>query len=174
MNQPRPASLATVVEEVVAFRRQFESLVLATVDEHGAPHASAAPFVRDPQGCFYVFVSALARHTAHLARGRAEVLLIEDQALTSNPFARRRLSYQCSAEAVAPGPERDRLLVEFHHRFGNIVATLRQLPDFILYRLNPRDGMYVKGFGQAYRIPEGDLERISLIGPPGSTPGAGA
>lgn len=168
MNEPRPASLTTIADEVVSFRRQFESLVLATVDADGAPHASTAPFIRDPVGNFYVFVSALARHSANLAGGRAEILLIEDQALTSNPFARRRLSFQCRVEPVEPGPERDQLLVEFSHRFGNIVATLRQLPDFTLFRLVPGDGVFVKGFGQAYRIPDGDLDRLTAIGPGGT------
>lgn len=165
MNPPSAAALATVAEEVVAFRRQFESLVLATVDGQGAPHASAAPFIRDADGHFYVFVSALARHTANLASGRAEILLIEDQALTPNPFARRRLTFQCRAQAVEPGPQRERVLLEFSHRFGNIVATLRQLPDFILFCLTPGDGVFVKGFGQAYRIPDGDLSRLCAIGP---------
>lgn len=169
MMEPRPGQLAALADEVVAFRRQFESLVLATVDEQGQPHASTAPFVRDPSGNFYVFVSALARHAANLARGRAEILLLEDQTLTSNPFARRRLSFRCSSLAVGPGPERDQVLTEFHHRFGNIVATLRQLPDFILFRLVPEDATYVKGFGQAYRMPGADLERLAPIGPEGTT-----
>lgn len=165
MSEQLHATMMAVVDELVEFRRQFESLVLATVAEDGTPHASCAPFVRDPQqGCFYVFVSTLARHTAHLARGRAEILLIEDQALTSNPFARRRLTYQCDTEPVERGPEWDRILTEFSHRFGNIIGTLRQLSDFRLFRLVPRDGVYVKGFGQAFRLPDADLDRIMPIG----------
>lgn len=164
MSESRPDKLTAVADELVAFRRQFESLVLATADDHGMPHASYAPFVRDPSGNFYVFVSALARHTAHLARGRAEILLIEDQALTPNPFARRRLTYQCTCEAVARGSEWDKVMTEFSHRFGHVVATLRQLPDFTLFRLTPGDGVYVKGFGQAFRIPGGDLARLVPLG----------
>lgn len=165
MAEQLPAALAAVVEELVVFRRQFESLMLATVDQQGQPHASYAPFVRDPEGNFYVFVSALARHAATLALGRAEVLLIEDEALSSNPFARRRLSFQCRSEVVAPGEAWEQIMTEFSHRFGNIIATLRQLPDFTLYRLVPEHGLYVKGFGQAFRIPGADLARISAIGP---------
>lgn len=157
--------LTAVVEELQAFRRQFESLVLATVNEDGSPHASYAPFVRDPQGFFYVYVSALAGHSRNLARGRAEVLLLEDEAAASNPFARRRLTYQCRSEAVPAGDEQDRVLTAFGHRFGAIISTLRQLPDFTLYRLVPQHGMFVQGFGRAFDIPGGDLARIAPIGP---------
>lgn len=170
MVEPLPTTLAAVADELVEFRRQFESLILATAAEDGAPHASCAPFVRDAEGNFYVFVSALARHTAHLARGRAEILLIEDQAQTANPFARRRLSFRCDCESVPRGAEWDRVLTEFGHRFGTIVATLRQLPDFRLFRLVPREGLYVKGFGQAFRIPDADLSRITPVGPDSKPP----
>ena len=172
MSESHPGKLAAVADELVAFRRQFESLVLATVDDRGMPHASYAPFVRDPSGNLYVFVSALARHTAHLARGHAEILLIEDQALTPNPFARRRLTYQCTSTAVAPGAEWDTVMTEFSHRFGHIVATLRQLPDFTLFRLVPGDGVYVKGFGQAFRIPGGDVARLVPLGGGGGADGS--
>ncbi len=161
-----PPTSAALADELVEFRRRFETLVLATVGEDAMPHASHAPFVRDAKtGDLYVFVSALARHTAHLARGRAAVLLIEDQASGANPFARRRLTYQCDAERVEPGPEWERMLTEFSHRFGNIVTTLRQLPDFQLFRLRPREGIYVKGFGQAYRLSGPDMAQATPIGP---------
>ncbi len=149
--------------EIRAFIDGLQSLVLATVGQ-GAAQASYAPFVEDG-GDFHVFVSALARHTAHLrAQPRVGVLFIEDEAHTRNPFARRRLSYTC---AVHPVPRESGrwtpVLTRFAERFGAIVDTLRELPDFELFSLTPQSGRYVKGFGQAYRITDGHIEPL---GPP--------
>jgi putative heme iron utilization protein len=107
------------------FRAGFESLNLASVSDAGVPEASAAPMVLGQDGVFYIYISALARHTGNLeSNPQAGVLLIEPVEAASNPFARQRLSYQCEAEAV----------------------------DFQLFRLTPIRGAYVRGFGQAWRL----------------------
>ena len=54
-----------VTTEFRVFRNSFQSVQLATVDEHGKPEASYAPCLRDRKH-IYVFVSELSRHTANL------------------------------------------------------------------------------------------------------------
>ncbi len=147
-------SVQRIREEILAFRRRFDSLVLATVSADAAPEASAAPMICGADGEFYVFVSALAAHTGNL-RGnpQAGVLLIEPAEQAQNAFARRRLTYQCRAETVArDAPVFAAVLQRFAQRFGDIVETLKALPDFELVRLTPVSGTYVRGFGQAWRL----------------------
>lgn len=148
------ASVQRVRDEIADFRKRFDSLVLATLSPESAPEASTAPAIAGGDGEFYVFISALARHTANLRRDpRAGVLLVEPEGETENAFARRRLSYQCRAETIArDSPLFESVLARFGARFGDIVATLKSLPDFELVRLTPVAGTYVRGFGQAWRL----------------------
>lgn len=157
------SSTADLSNEIGAFRAARSSLILATRGE-AAPAPSYAPFV-EHQGAFYVFVSALASHTAQLrSEAPVGVLFIEDEGDARNPFARRRLSYTCDVAAVArDSAEGASALAAFRARFGAIVDTLCELPDFELFRLTPSEGRYVKGFGQAWRILG---ERIEHLGPP--------
>jgi len=42
-------------------------------------------------------------------------------------------------------------------RFGEIIDGLSQLQDFVLFNLKPEQGLFVKGFGQAYQVSGDDL-----------------
>jgi putative heme iron utilization protein len=153
--------------EVVAFRDSFRSAMLATVDRAGAPDASYAPFVLSESGTFHVFVSLLARHTGNmLDQGVASLMLIEEESSSSNIFARRRLVYQCSAQALARDNEAwPDILALFDERFGKFMETLKALPDFQLVRLVPQSGSYITGFGKAYRLTGTELQQVQHIGP---------
>jgi hypothetical protein len=158
MNQNRktPSDIAGEARQLI---ERFRTLLLATADAEGAPHASYAPFVRTEDGCFHVYVSSLAQHTRDLqATGRASVLFIEEERNANQPFARRRLTLECSAAPIARGtpPWKD-IMDAFATGFGEIVTQLRELPDFVLFRLTPQSAVYVRGFGQAYRL-DGRLE----------------
>ena len=153
--------------EIREFRAGLRSAMLATVDAGGIPEASYAPCVTDATGNHYVFVSGLARHTRDLEEtGTAGLLFIEDEQSTGNIFARRRLSYWCDATPVPrASSEHEEILNRFRELFGKLIDTLEQLPDFRLYRLSPRSGRYVSGFGQAFRI---EAERLEPLRPSGA------
>jgi putative heme iron utilization protein len=158
--------------EIREFREAFRSVMLATVNGEGVPEASYAPCVTDTAGNHYVFVSGLARHTRDLKEtGTASALFIEDEQSARNIFARKRLSYQCDATLIPrESSECDEILYKFRELFGEIVKTLEQLPDFRLFRLSPRFGRYVPGFGQAFEL-EG--QRVAQFRPRGQGPGGG-
>ncbi len=142
------------------------TLQLATVGGDGLPHASYAPFV--PGGNdFFVYVSELSEHTRNLLdTARASVLVIEDEGEAENPFARRRLVFDCRATTIARDtPLWNETLDRFEQRFGDIVQTLRGLRDFVLFRLHAESGVYVRGFGQAYRLEGEKLDRVRHIVP---------
>jgi putative heme iron utilization protein len=140
-----------------AYRHLIEAqqtLLLSTCSAEFQPEIGYAPFVRDEQGRFYIFVSELARHTLNLRQNpKASVLFIEPETGCRNLFARARVVLDCSARTVAPGePEHARQLQALQDRFGDVVALLRTLPDFHLIELTPETGHYVAGFGRAYAI----------------------
>ncbi|MDY6940304.1 MAG: pyridoxamine 5'-phosphate oxidase family protein [Cyanobacteriota bacterium] len=148
------------------FPDRFESLMLSTVSADGIPNASYAPFVRDERKNFYIYVSGLSTHTQNLhATSRASILLIDDESETSQIFARRRLTFDCSATLL----DRDRqswtqIADEFADRFGEIVGVLRGLADFRIFQLTPSGGRFAIGFGAAYQIDPQNLDRLVHLG----------
>ncbi|KVX02359.1 heme utilization protein HutZ [Shewanella frigidimarina] len=142
-----------LLPEIEAFKAQRTTLQLATQDANGIPNASYAPFALADDG-FYILVSELARHGTNLkASTRLSVMLIEDESEAKSVFARKRLTFDATAEIV------DRNSVTFSKgvsvlstRFGDMVDNLASLTDFNLFKLTPHHGLYVKGFGQAFSL----------------------
>ncbi len=130
-----------------------KTLVMATADKNGAPNVSYAPFVhRAPP--LYVYTSSLSRHTRNMMEtAKASVMFIEDEGRTKNFFARKRFSCQCSAESVGrETTEWGTVMSLFKRKFGKVFEMIRPLPDFVLFRLIPTGGLYVRGFGQAFEV----------------------
>lgn len=157
LNEAR-ASLATHLART-------ESLMLATLCADGSPLASYAPCIRDAEGAFCVCISDLSEHTGNLRRTpNASALLIEDEQGAREPFARRRLTLQVTAEFV---PREDDRWVElansFQRQFGKIIELFQALGDFRLVRLVPSAGNFVIGFGQAFDLAGDELNELIHI-----------
>ena len=48
--------------------------------------------------------------------------------------------------------EKIKLSSLFQRKFGKVFDMIRPLPDFVLFRLIPDGGLYVRGFGQAFEV----------------------
>ncbi len=145
-----------------AFASQFESVILGTASSDAQPQASYAPCVMDESKNIYIFVSGLSAHTQNLTTtGKASALFIEDESKTPQMFARKRLSYDCTAALIARDDQRwDAIAQKFETRFGSIVELMRGLPDFRIFQLKPRSGRFVLGFGKAYDIDPNNLDQL--------------
>lgn len=152
-----------VPDALASLQATVSSAQLATVGEDGEPHAGYTPFVLDGHHLI-IFVSQLAAHTRDLlANGRVSVMIISDEAEASQIFARTRVSYQCRAQVVgADESEREALLDSLQQRHGKMFSLLRQLPDFVLFRLIPQRGQFVMGFGKAYRLSGDRMDQFEL------------
>ncbi len=141
---------------------QCKTLQLATLGPEG-PEASYAPFLFN-EDALYIFVSQLASHTKNLINASVVgVMLIEDEAVSRNLFARNRMTLQCVvSEVKADAESYERIMALYRQRHGPTVDLLRTLPDFKLFRLAPEQGRIVLGFGRAFRIslPGFQLEAI--------------
>ena len=155
-------------EEILAdynnFPQHFASLLLATVSSEGNPYASYAPFVIDADKNIYIFASDLATHTSHLkTTGKASVLLIEDETKSQNIFGRKRLTFDCQATLIDKNtPQWNKTSARFQERFGQIIDILRNLSDFHIFQLTPKEGLFVSGFGAIYKV-SGD--RLNTLTP---------
>lgn len=145
-----------------AFPTQFKSVVLGTVSSDSQPQASYAPCVVDEAKNIYVFVSGLSAHTQNLtAIGKASALFIEDEAKTTQIFARKRLSYECVATLIDRDSKQWETITQtFETRFGDIIKLMKGLPDFRIFQLQPRAGRFVLGFGKAYDIDPNNLNQL--------------
>ena len=157
--------IGETAEEATAFLRTFKTLQMATASTAGEPEASYAPFARTGDNAFYVCVSDLSRHTGHLvANGRASVLIVEDESASPQLFTRRRLVFECTAEQVERGTDHWHMTMDvFERKFGEVIGLIRPLADFRMFALMPRRGVFVKGFGQAYRIEGPALEALRRV-----------
>ena len=147
-NEVQPdAACAGLIEDM-------HSLHLSTVGPDGIPHCGYTPYLHQAPTSFYIFVSQLAAHTRHLLTNKTvSIMIIADEQSTSEIFARTRVSYLCEAKRISPDcHEYPLVLDDYQQRHGKMAALLRQLPDFILFQLEPISGQFVMGFGKAYTL----------------------
>ncbi len=147
------------------FPEEFTSIIISTVSKQGIPNASYAPFVIDDDKNIYIYVSGLATHTQNIHNHPfVSVLFIEDEAKTKQIFARRRLNFDCTASLIERETEKWQQIVDkFQLRFGELITTLRSLPDFRIFQLTPNTGRFVIGFGAAYNISSDNINQLVKI-----------
>ncbi|ARV59651.1 pyridoxamine 5-phosphate oxidase [Nostocales cyanobacterium HT-58-2] len=155
----------TALAAYQGFTDLFQSLVISTVSADGIPNASYAPFVMDESKNIYIYVSGLSSHTQNLhAVPRAGVLFIEDESQTKQIFARRRLTFDCTATLIERDTEVWNQIVDrFEARFGEMIQLLRDLPDFRIFKLIPIQGRFVIGFGAAYEVDPNNFSTLTHI-----------
>ena len=151
------------------FTKSFQSVVLASVDELGEPHASYASFVQDDERTIYVYLSDIARHSQNLKKTqKASALFLKDESQSEEIFARQRLTYDCSVALIPRGGERFQSIAQrFDEKFADKVKGYHSMKDFNIYALTPKKGLLVLGFGQAYGISGDDLSTITHMTGPG-------
>ncbi|MFC5080828.1 Pyridoxamine 5'-phosphate oxidase [Vibrio thalassae] len=144
--------------EIKEFRQQRKTIQLATVDEEGRPNVSYAPYVQNQDG-YFVLISQIARHARNLEKNpNVSLMMIEDEGDSKQLFARKRLTFDAIASVVERDTEQwQAVIAQMQDRFGEIIDGLSQLQDFILFNLKAEQGLFVKGFGQAYQVSGDDL-----------------
>ncbi|PTP17116.1 heme utilization protein HutZ [Vibrio sp. 10N.286.51.C3] len=144
--------------EIKEFRQDRRTLQLATVDEEGRPNVSYAPFVQNQEG-YFVLISDIARHARNLkANPQVSLMMIEDEESSKQLYARKRLTFDAQASVVERETELwTQVIGQMQERFGEIIDGLSQLQDFSLFNLKADNGLFVKGFGQAYQVSGDDL-----------------
>ncbi len=154
-----------IVVEAGEFLAGFRSVLMATTSTDGVPDASYAPFVRIDDNAFYVNLSELSTHTGNLlATPRVSVMFLQAENDTKQLFARKRLSFDAEAEVVERDSSRWCQVMDlFAVKFGDIVALIRPLQDFKLFRIVPRSAVYVRGFAQAYPFDASQLELLRQV-----------
>ncbi|NEQ66732.1 MAG: hypothetical protein F6K21_14745 [Symploca sp. SIO2D2] len=142
------------------------SVVLGTSGREGNPLASYAPVVWSEGRALHVYISRMGKHYAQMDRsGKASAMLIEDESVADNLFARKRLAMDCRVRKIERNSEQFiQGLDALEQRHGETVSYLRDLVDFDLFELMPMEGRLVLGFGKAYRVFGDSLSEIGYLG----------
>ena len=151
--------------QCLQFIDQFHSVLIGTSDTSGDPDVSYSPVIYHDNR-FYILISQLSPHTEHLyQRPTAALLFIEDERDSEQIYARRRLSFSCSAQPCKRDDQTWRTLIPlFQSKFGPIIDTLTGLNDFVLFQLQPTQGRWVTGFGRAYGFSGLDFRQPKHLG----------
>jgi heme iron utilization protein len=150
--------------EVESFLETFQTLIMASLTPEGEPHASTAPYVRMGND-FYILISTVAQHGRNLLKKQnVSLLFVEDESQCVQPFARKRVTIEATASEINREDDTCSAAIErFKAHFDpELVTSLSQMGDFHLFKLSPRSGSVVMGFGKAYRLNE-NLEVLKQI-----------
>ncbi len=135
------------------FTDKIKTVSLATVNENSEPFSSYAPYVEDEKGNYYVLLSAMVQHSHNMSvTKKAHIMFIEDENTSIDPYARRRLYFDADVEKQE---KNDELIMKlFIDKFGKTAKIISKMPDFKIYKLIPKNGNIVLGFGAAYSLDE--------------------
>ncbi|MFY1026300.1 heme utilization protein HutZ [Actinobacillus seminis] len=147
--------------EIQELKQHIKTISLATVDHQGNPNVSYAPFVIT-NGEYQVLISTIAQHARNLLEiPRVSMMLIEDESQSREIFARRRLTFNATARLIErQSLEWENAIHALTKRHGELVSRLTQLNDFHLFSFKPEQGLFVKGFGQAFQVSTDDLVNV--------------
>lgn len=149
--------------EIDRLNEKNKTLSMSTIDEQGRAYTSYTPFVCI-DGNYYIFITELAPHTQHILRQPdISIMVIDDESKSKNVFARVRVLYYTKASQVSRTSEEGvNVLQILQDRCGNTMNVLKQLSDFILFKLTPTSGRLVTGFGKAYELDAASLKALHL------------
>ncbi len=151
------------LEQLDTFFDDKLSLMMATVSDDGEPFASYAPYVEDEDHNYYVYLSGSVPHSVNMsANGKVSIMMIEDEAKCDHIFGRKRFYASASAEAFSADDSRtEKINSLFAEKFDSKVKYFFKMPDFRIYKITPKDGNLVLGFGSAYKV-SGDRKSTGL------------
>lgn len=135
------------------YLKEFESVVLSTIDTNNLPFTSYAPFIK-VDNKYYVYISSMARHSRNLEiNTKASLFFIEDESSVNNIFARKRVVIQCDSKKLPRDTkEFDTLINLFEEKHGKTVSMLKTMNDFAFFEFEAFGGEAVFGFGEAYDL----------------------
>ena len=123
-------------------------------EEGGGPDLGFSPFIRDDEGCFYIYTSQLSAHVRALLQGNAaRFILAADESASQNIWARVRLKFEANIIAI----ERDdsdfaAKMDRMQDALGPTMGLIRNFSDFHLFKITPTTGILVTGFAAAYAV----------------------
>lgn len=150
-----------IKKEVEEFRGDFKSVILGTKSKSGDVDVTYAPYL-DFQGEGYIYISEIGDHFDNLKDNpQFEIMFLQDEKDAASVLVRKRLRYNVIAEFQERDEKFNTILDSFEEKVGEGMKVVRKMQDFHLVKLNIVNGRFVKGFGQAYNLKDGDIVQMT-------------
>jgi len=138
-----------IIETFKNFDKDKYSLIVSTTSTDNEPLTNYAPFVKEDED-YYISVSSNMPHfTNMIETKKAHVLIIEDEATAGHIYARKRLYFSVDCEIEN---DTEKVFTLFDKRYGDALSFLREMKDFKIIKLTPKEKSLVLGFGAAYKM----------------------
>jgi heme iron utilization protein len=151
---PLPPDEQSLLHALIAGQRQA---ALATLHA-GAPAVSMVAYAPDGAGGLLLHLSALSQHTADIrADARVALLVCQPDDGKVNPLTLHRVSIDGEARPIArddAGYEDAK--ARYLQRVPGAAITFT-LSDFTLFRVTPRGGRFIAGFGRAHDVDASEI-----------------
>tara|TARA_B100001029_G_C15014329_1_gene426309 strand:- start:142 stop:690 length:549 start_codon:yes stop_codon:yes gene_type:complete len=153
-----------IIEKNILFEK-VKTAILSTVDEKGNPNASYCPIGIDNNNNIYIYISELSKHTSNLlSNKKISVMLIEDESNSTNIFARKRLTIDVEVIKIDRGTvDWFDKITYLDTRYGESMKYLKDMIDFHLFQLIPKQALLVYGFGKAFKLYGPQLESFKHL-----------
>ncbi|MDX8335457.1 pyridoxamine 5'-phosphate oxidase family protein [Candidatus Cetobacterium colombiensis] len=150
-----------IKKEVKEFKSMFKSVVLGTQSKEGEVDVTYAPYL-EYAGNDYIYISEIGDHFDNLKDNpNFEIMFLQDENDVASVLVRKRLRYNVIAEFKERDDEFDTILDAFEEKIGDGMKVVRKMQDFHLVKLNILNGRFVKGFGQAYNLKDGEIIQMT-------------
>ena len=157
MDQQSEQTLAQLI-------RSTRIAALGTLHD-GEPNLAMVAYAFEQDfSAFYIHVSRLGKHTADMENEpRVSLLITQADDGRADPQTLARVSLRGTAEILhRTNPEYAQVKHIYLERFPE-AEQLFSLGDFNLWKITPKGGRFVAGFGRAFNlVPEG-LKKVSAL-----------
>lgn len=148
-----------ILKETEEFIQGFKSVILGTTSKNGEIDVTYAPHFKI-DGEHYIYISEIGDHYANLKENnqKFEIMFLQDEKEALSVIVRKRARFNVTAEFLSRDDEKfEKIMDVFESNIGETFKVIRKMEDFHLVKLNVIDGRFVKGFGQAYIIKDGQV-----------------
>jgi len=155
---------STSEQTLAQLLRNTRIAALGTIHDGEPNLAMVAVAVESDFSVFYIHVSRLGKHTRDMETDpHVSLLFTEADNGRADPQTLARVSLQGKVEMVERNnPDYPRVKSLYLKRFPE-AEKLFSLGDFNLWRISPKGGRFVAGFGQAFNIVPDALKKISSL-----------
>jgi putative heme iron utilization protein len=144
--------------------RETRIAALGTLHDGEPNLAMVAYALADDFSAFYIHVSRLGKHTRDMETDpRVSLLITETDDRRDDPQALARVSLQGTAE-VLPRDGSDYSLIKsmYLKRFPE-AEPMFSLGDFNIWKITPKSGRFVAGFGRAFNLVPKMLRKAAAL-----------